>query len=150
MRVFSQQPILPIVLFLRYFSIHYEPYFQDHQRACAIYLFLLTAKCQTRIYLFVSSKIKTLCTSCRETGTLNLSNYSGCFLIISTAFQKTETAFERCSTKLVLQQNDVVEYSSSVLVVKSRKALHTNLLKTELYHKYFSNDLTTISKQLYW
>ena len=63
-------------------------------------------------------------------------------LIFSSAFQNTEEVFERCSTKTGVQQNDVLKHSSSALVVKGRKALHTNLLKTELYYKYFSRIYT--------
>ena len=71
-------------------------------------------------------------------------------LMFSSASYNTESAFERCSTKTVVQQNDVMKYSSSVLVVKSWKELQANLLKTELHHKYFSKNLTSSSEQRYW
>ena len=60
-----------------------------------------------------------------------------------------ETAFERCSIKAVVSQNDVIKYSSSAPGVKSRKALHANLLKIALYHWYFTNNVTTSSEQRY-
>ena len=60
---------------------------------CAIHFFPLTFMCQTRIYLSVPSKKKTKinktnkqtkekqtsCTTFLQTGTWNLSEYSGCF-----------------------------------------------------------------------
>ena len=67
----------------------------------------------------------------------------------SLVFQNTEAAFGRCSTKTVVQQHDVMKYSFSTPVVKSRKVLHPNLLKTEICRRYFSNNLTTSSDQCY-
>ena len=69
--------------------------------------------CQTKTYLFVS--------------------FLDVYLKFSPAFQDLEAAFERCFTEAVVQQNDVVKYSSSALMVKSRKALHANLLKFAIH-----------------
>ena len=67
----------------------------------------------------------------------------------SSVCHNTEAAFRRCFTKLFVQQNDVMKYSSSAPVVKIRKALHTNLLKIAPHQTYFSKNLTTISEQRY-
>ena len=71
------------------------------------------------------------------------------FLEFSPAFQNTEAAFKRCSTKILVQQI-MMKYSSSVPVVKRRKALHANLLKIALHHRNFSKNLTTSLSQQYW
>ena len=70
-------------------------------------------------------------------------------LIFSPVFQNTEVAFQRCSTKIIVQQNDVMKHNSPALVVKSMKPLHENLLNTELHHTYFSKNLTTSSERCY-
>ena len=70
--------------------------------------------------------------------------------IFSQFFFNTGAAFERCSIKVVVSQNDVIKYSSSAPGVKSRKALHSNLLKIALHHRYFTNNVTTSSEQRYW
>ena len=67
----------------------------------------------------------------------------------SLVFQNTEAAFGRCSTKIIVQQDDVMKYSFYAPVVKIRKVLHPNLLETEIYRRYFSNNLTTSSEQCY-
>ena len=110
--------------------------------------FPLTAKGQTRIYLFVflllqkirrrvlvSSKVKLeICLVIPEVS-----------LIFSQPFQNLEATFGRCSTKIVVQQNHLIRHSSAQ-VVKSRIVLDANLLKTELHHKYFSKNLTASSE----
>ena len=93
-------------------------------------------------FLFVSSKDQTSCSSFLQTRTWNLSIYSGYFSKTFPTFQSTEAAFESYSTKVVVQQNDVIKYSSSAPVVKSRKALHANLFKTAFHHRYFLRNLT--------
>ena len=93
-------------------------------------------------FLFVSSKDQTSCSSFLQTRTWNLSIYSGYFSKTFPTFQSTEAAFESYSTKVVVQQNDVIKYSSSAPVVKSRKALHANLFKTVFHHRYFLRNLT--------
>ena len=57
---------------------------------------------------FVSSKNQTSCTSFLQTGTWNLTILE-VFLIFSTAFPNIEAAFERCSTKKIVQQNNVMK-----------------------------------------
>ena len=102
---------------------------------------------------FYSSKNQTSCTSvCSflQTGTWNLFNYFGCFLNFSPVFQNIEAALERCSTKVFVQQNNVMKHSSAAPMVKSRKVLHANLLKIELHRNYFSKNLTSRSEQRYW
>ena len=47
------------------------------------------------------------------------------------SYKEHEADFDRCSTEMVVQQIDVVKHSFSAAVVKSRKALHAYLLKTE-------------------
>ena len=93
--------------------------------------------CQTRIYLFVSLFLKKsirpgfLLVSCKlELGICLI--IPDVLLKFSPAFQETEEAFERCSTKVFVQQNDVMKYSSSAPVVKRRKTLPANLLKIVL------------------
>ena len=77
--VFNQKLISPVVLFPRIFSIQQEHLFSGPSvRVCYLFFFL-TAMCQTRIYLLVSSKNQTHCTSYLQTGTWNLSNYSEFF-----------------------------------------------------------------------
>ena len=129
-------------------------FFQEHQWACAIHLFFLDCKMSNKnltFCFFASSKIQTLCTSFLLPGTWIFSNYSRSFLsLFPPASQNTEAAFEKCSTKVVVQQNDVTKHSSSAQVVKSRKVLHANLLKTELHHKYFPKNLTSYLEQRYW
>ena len=71
-------------------------------------------------------------------------------LNFSPVFQNIEAAFERCSTKVFVQQNNVMKYSSAAPVVKSRKVVHANLLKIELHRNYFSKNLTSRSEQRYW
>ena len=61
---------------------------------------------------FVSSKIQVFCRSVLQTGTWNQSNYSGYFQKISASFLKF---------KGVIQQNDMMKYSSFARVVKKRK-----------------------------
>ena len=118
------------------------PIFRATSEHVLFIFFPLTAICQARIYLFVSSKNQTSCTSFLQTGTWNLSHYSGCFLKFSPTFQNTEAAIQRCFTKVVVQQHDVMNYSSFAPVVKSRKAFHPNLLKITLHHRNFSKNLT--------
>ena len=78
-----------------------------------------------------------------------MSSYYGSFPYISRAFQNMEAAFERCSTKVV-QQNDVKKYNSSAPVVKGRKAYQTNLQKITFHQRYFSKNLTISSEYRYW
>ena len=88
-------------------------------------------------YFFVSLKNQTLCTRFLLTGPWNLSKYFGCFPEIFTRFLEFEAAIERCTTKVVVQQNDVMKYSSSAPVVKNANTLHADLLKIKLHHRYF-------------
>ena len=129
-------------------------FFRNTSECVAIHLFFLDCKVSNKnltFCFFASSKIQTLCTSFLLPGTWNFSNYSRSFLsLFPPASQNTEAAFEKCSTKVVVQQNDVTKHSSSAQVVKSRKVLHANLLKTELHHKYFSKNLTSYLEQRYW
>ena len=76
--------------------------------AYAIQLFSLTAMYQTRIYhivSFVYSKNQTSCSSFIQT------ELGICIIVpivsrnFSPAFQNIEAAFERCSTKVVVQQD---------------------------------------------
>ena len=143
MGVFSRQLISPAVWFPKFFSIHFflALLFRTPVMVCYSF-FSLTAKCQTRIYLFVSflfHKIRRRVLIIPEVP-----------LIFSPVFQNTEAAFKRCSTKIIVQQNDVMKHNSPALVVKSTKPLHENLLNTELHHTYSSKNLTTSSEQCYW
>ena len=70
----------------------------------------------------------------------------GIFLIISDvsvkfppSFPNTEAAFNRCSTKIVAQQNYVMKYSSSAPLVKS-KVLRTNYWKNCAPSQVFSKE----------
>ena len=108
--------------------------------------------CQKRIYLFVSSFLRKIKFPLLISHMLKL----GIFLIIPDVsrnfpsfFQNIKAAFERCSTKVIVQQNDFMNYSSFGPMVKSRKALHGNLPKIELHHRYFSKKLTTSSEKRY-
>ena len=132
-------------IFEAFFYTLGTPFFET-TRTClppisSTYLFLsLPGKCQTRIYFFLSLFLKKdhgLFTSFLQTGAENLSHYFSVSLKFSKNFQNTEAAFERCSEKIVVWQNDLMKYSNSTALVKRRKALHKNLLKTELHHKRF-------------
>ena len=93
-----------LIVYILYMFVHIKnTYFQEHQWAFAIHLFSLTAICQIRIYLFcffVSSNSHTSFPSFLQTGTWNLSNYSGRFSKFSLPFQNIEVTFERYSTKI--------------------------------------------------
>ena len=94
--VFSEKLISPVVLFPGIFSIRQEHLFsRPSVRVCYLFIFFLTAMCQTRIYLFVSSKIQTYCTSYLQTGTCNLSDYSECFPGISPHCFRTQKQLSR-------------------------------------------------------
>ena len=104
-----------------------------------LFIFFLNAMCQKRIYLFVSSFLRKIKFPLLISHMLRL----GIFLIIPDVsrnfpsfFQNIKAAFERCSTKVIVQQNDFMNYSSFGPMVKSRKALHGNLPKIELHHRY--------------
>ena len=60
--------------------------------------------------------------------------------------QNIEVAFERSFTKVVVQQNDTMKYTSATPMAKSRKVLHANLQK-KTHHRHFSKNLTTSSEQ---
>ena len=114
--------------------------------------FSLTAMCQIRICIFVSLFLKKI----RRPVLVSYKLELGICLIISdvslkfsSAFQNKGATLERCSPKLVILKKHVMKCSSSVPVVKSRKALHANLLKIALPHRYFSKNLTTNSEQRY-
>ena len=118
----------------------------------AIHFFSLNTKCQTRIYLFVSLFIqkiryRVLVSYILELGVCLI--ILDVFLKLSLAFRNTGAALDRCCTKIVAQQNNVMKHSFSAPVVKSKKALHVNLLKTELHHKYSSKHLIISSEQRY-
>ena len=51
-----------------------------------------------------------------------------------------------CSTLI----NVLMKYSFSAAVVQSWRALHANLLKIALHHRYFSKNFTTGAEQRYW
>ena len=51
----------------------------------------------------------------------------------------------RCSVLI-----NVMKYSFSPAVVQSWWALHANLLKIALHHRYFSKNFTTSAEQRYW
>ena len=126
------------------------PIFQEHQWTFAIHCFPLTSMCQTRIYLFVSLFLQKIWLPILVSYKLELRI---CLILVdvalkfSPAFQNKEAAFKRCFTKEVVQQNEVIKYNSPGQVVKGRKALHANLLKIALWHKYFSKNLSTSSGQ---
>ena len=91
---------------------------------------------------FTSLFIKNL-TSCigfLQSGTWNLSNYFEISLKFSPAFQNTEAASKRCSTKVVVQQNDMMKYSSSGPVVKSRKSVTCKFPKNCTPSQIFFNE----------
>ena len=98
-----------------------------------LFIVSLTAMCQTTIYLFVSSKNQTSCTSFLQTGTWNLPNYFGCFPKVFPIFSEHRSSFEEVFQKIVVQQNVLMKYSTSAPVAKIKKALHTHLIKTELH-----------------
>ena len=107
----------------------------------------LTAMCQARIYLFVSmfrqknQTSRVLVSYKLELGIcLVILNVS---LEFSSDFYNTEAAFKKCSTKVVVQQNDMMKYSSSAPGIKCRKALLVNFLRMALHRWYFSKNLTT-------
>ena len=137
---------------LIFFNALRTPFFRTTRELAPFTFFSLAAKCQTKIYLFVSLFLQKIRRRVLASYKLKLEIcliILEVFLIFAPAFHDTQAAFEKCSTKIVFQQNDVVKHSSSALVVKSRKALHANLIKAELHCKYFSNNLTTSSEQHY-
>ena len=135
----------PEFYFLFFFYTLKTPFFRNTSER-VLFIFSL----ETRIYIFVSLFLQK---GRRRVPVFYKTELEICLiipevsLIFSAAFQNTEAAFERCSIKIVVQQNDMMKHSSSALVIKSRKAFHTNLLKTELYHRHFSKNLTTSSEQ---
>ena len=95
---------------------------------------------QTRIYLFVSLFIQKIRRAVLVYYKLELGIcliIADIFLKFPQCFRTPEVAFERCSTEVIAQQNAVMEYRCAAPVVKSRKALHANLLKIKLYQRSF-------------
>ena len=59
-----------------------------------------------------------------------------------------EADFQRCSAEVVVQRIKwPVLFRSRV---QSWRALHANLIKMALHHRYFSNNFTTGAEQWYW
>ena len=102
---------------------------------------------QTKINLFVSlflqkNRCPVLVSYKLELGIcLIVSDVS---LQFSPTLQNIEVAFERCSTRVVVQQDDEMKCSSSAPVIKSKKVLHSSLLKTALHQMYSSKNLEQI------
>ena len=55
-----------------------------------------------------------------------------------------------CKSCCLALINAVTKYSFSAAVAQSWRALHTNLLKIALHHRYFSKNFTTGAEQRYW
>ena len=98
--------------------------------------FPFTAMCRTRNYLFVSSKNQSSYASFQQSVTWNLFNYSGCFLEISRAFQKTEATLERCSVKWDAQQNYMTKVHQCTRDQK-QKQVTCKFIRIGLYHRFF-------------
>ena len=58
-----------------------------------------------------------------------------------------EVFCKSCCSALI---NAVMKYSFSTAVVQSSRALHANILKIALHHRYFSKNFTTSAEQPYW
>ena len=140
MGVFNQQNIFPAVLFPKLFLYINSAFCLNHQWACPIHFFFLDCKVSNKNLPFVSLLFQKIRCSVLLSFKLKLETcpiMPKVSLIFSPAFQDTE-AFMGWSTRIGVQQN-VMKHSFSALVVKSRKTLHVNLLKTKLHNKYFSD-----------
>ena len=92
--VVSRQLISPVVFFTRIFFFNIRiSYFQEHQWAFAMHVFFLDRNVSSRnlpFCFFVSSKNQTSCLNFQQTGTWNLSDYSGCFSKFFPVFRSQE------------------------------------------------------------
>ena len=125
MGIFSQQLISIVALFPRIFLyILGTVIFRNISGRSLFILFSLTAVCRNKnlpFCFFVSSKNKTSCTYKLAFGICLI--IPDVFLKFSPALKNTKAAFERCFTKVVVQQNDAIKYSSSVNVNVSAKSI---------------------------
>ena len=95
---------------------------------------------QTRIYLFVSLFIQKIRRAVLVYYKLELGIcliIADIFLNFSPAFQNTRSSFREVFHRSHCSASTVMEYRCSAPVIRSRKALHANLLKIKLYQRYF-------------
>ena len=138
----------PQFYFLGFFLYTENTHFQENQRGFAIQFFFLDCNLSNKnlVYSLLLQKIRLpvlVFYKLELEVSLIILDVS---LKFSQSFQNIEAAFKKCSTKLVVQQNDVMKYSSSAPMVKTRKVFLANLLKIELHRWYFLKNFTTSSK----